>query len=514
MSSVPLLLALLGCTCQPQAPAPSDAPALPTPPRPPSITAQPWVASGDIGPDSAVLWTWSGGLARVRAEAWQLDDPQKEIQSRSAMIGPASPPAAPTAHLRLEGLQPDTEYGYRVLTGDGREAEGRLKTAPLAEDRAAVTLLVGGDLGGQGWCRPPEGYGIFQAMRGLRPDLAILNGDMIYADGSCPPTAPDGSANVQLDEGHPQDIRGVDWTDPAATRRALDGWWAYHRADPQLQAFLEDVPVVVQWDDHELVNDWGGWTTWRTGDAERAGFPVAIEQARAALLAWNPIDPQATPGPVHRRLRWGQHLELIVLDNRSFRAPNDQPDGPEKSMLGAEQLAWLLATLESSDATWRVVSTSVPLSIPTGSEAWQRGRDGWASGTGDPGTPEGSADGSAATGFEHELGTILGRIRELGRPGVVFVTTDVHHSRVLRYDNGGVPVTEVVSGPLRAWTGPPGPLDPSFAPVEHFSVGEVFTFARLAIEADGALTIELHDESGAAIPGSTLLLQPGAEPPR
>lgn len=507
MPSFPLLL-VLSCTCQPD-PPPLAEPAGPAPPPPPVITEPPWVASGDVGHDQATLWTMAGGLARVRAEAWRADDPDKKIESRSAMATPAAPPAAPTAHLRLEGLQPGTIYAWRVLTGDGREAEGRLKTAPLPEDPSAVRLLVGGDLGGQGWCRPTDGYAIFDAMSERDADLAILNGDMIYADNDCPPQAPDGSSNVQAAAGHPVDIRTVDWTDAVATRSALDDWWAYHRADPKLQAFLEQVPVIVQWDDHEAVNDWGGWPAWSTGEAERAGFPTLIAQARAALLAWNPIDPEARPGPIHRRIRWGQHLEVFVLDNRSFRSENAQADGPGKTMLGAEQLAWLLAALHDSDATWRVISTSVPLSIPTGSQAWKNGRDGWANGTGDPQVPAGETDISPTTGYEHELGLILSRIRELGRPGVVFVTTDVHHSRVLRYDNGGVPVTEVISGPLRAWSGPPTPLDPTLAPVEHFAVGERFTFASLSITPEGELTIELHDEAGAPLAGSTLTLPPG-----
>lgn len=506
------LLLLLACTCQPK---PAGEPAAPAPPMPerPTITTPPWVATGDVGSSEAIVWVHAHGLHRVRAEAWREDDPTRRVQWRSAMVQPATPPAAPTAHLRLTGLPPATAIRYRVLTGDGREAEGRLQTAPLPEEAAAVRLLVAGDLGGQGWCRPPEGYTVFETMRALRPDLALFSGDMIYADDSCPAEAPDGRPNVQLPAEHPVDVRTLDWTDPGALRAGLDRWWAYHRADPSLQAFLEEVPVLVGWDDHELINDVGPREVLPAGAAPRPGWTAGVELARRALLDWNPIDPQARPGPIHRRLRWGRHLEVFLLDNRSFRSPNDQPDGPDKTMLGLAQREWLLAGLRESRATWRVVASSVPLSIPTGSRAFERGRDGWASGEGDPTRPEGATDISATTGYEAELERIFEAIRKEGRPGVLFVTTDVHHGRILRYDNGDVPVHEIISGPLRAWAGEPGPLDPSFQPAELAAVAKTFHFTDLSIAADGALTVRLVDERGQELPGARLELAPPPESP-
>ena len=89
----------------------------------------------------------------------------------------------------------------------------------------------------------------------------------------------------------------------------------------------------------------------------------------AAFLDYNPVGP----APLYRRVRWGKHVELFLLDTRSHRAPNLSPDTPDKSMLGADQRRWLERALLDSDATNKIVVTSVPLSIPTGS-AWVAGR--------------------------------------------------------------------------------------------------------------------------------------------
>ena len=64
---------------------------------------------------------------------------------------------------------------------------------------------------------------------------------------------------------------------------------------------------------------------------------------------------------LYRSLRWGRHLELFVLDTRSYRDPNSALDSQQqpKTMLGSEQLAWLKDGLASSSATWKVIVSSV-----------------------------------------------------------------------------------------------------------------------------------------------------------
>ena len=46
----------------------------------------------------------------------------------------------------------------------------------------------------------------------------------------------------------------------AMDRVAEDGvaaHWRYNRTDPAFQDFLRTTPMYVQWDDHEVINDFG-----------------------------------------------------------------------------------------------------------------------------------------------------------------------------------------------------------------------------------------------------------------
>jgi alkaline phosphatase D len=92
-------------------------------------------------------------------------------------------------------------------------------------------------------------------------------------------------------------------------------------------------------------------------------------------------------------------------------------------MLGKEQLAWLKEKLLNSIATWKIVSSDVPVSIPTGANASKFGRDGWANGI--------DLDLSSKTGFERELTEIMKFIDDNDIKNVVFVTTDVQFPATL-----------------------------------------------------------------------------------
>ena len=464
----------------------------PPQPSPPA----PWVASGEPRADSVVLWARADGPAELLAWVGGEGDP--------ISLGSVGPATDFAASLHLTGLAPDQEVLIQVRTvRDGQQsppATLRSRTAPDPESPAPLTLVVGGDLAGQGFCRPlSTGYTIFQAIAESRPDVVVANGDLIYADSACPEVAPDGQPNVPASFRPIQDP-SLPWTDGPAVLAELHAHWRYNRADPHLQALMATTPWVAQWDDHEVINDFGGaWDRWWTGDPDRPGYPTLVSQGRAAFDAWNPVVPGA---PLHRTLPWGSDVLLILLDGRSFRSPNPEPDGPQKTLLGPEQLAWLIETLTASTATWKIVSSDVPLSVPTGSAPWTVGRDAFAAGTGDARTPPGTEDRSAETGFQRELDALWAAIAEV--PGVVFTTTDVHHARILSYPQaGGGEVLEVISGPLRAVPAAPWPLDPTLAPLVLYEEGRLENFA--VIQIDGArLRVEIRGADGVTRPGSVV----------
>jgi alkaline phosphatase D len=66
----------------------------------------------------------------------------------------------------------------------------------------------------------------------------------------------------------------------------------------------------------------------------------------------------------YRTFRWGRGIQLWLLENREFRSPNDAPDGPEKTIWGKEQKAWLKETLLTSDADYRIIISPNPIIGP------------------------------------------------------------------------------------------------------------------------------------------------------
>jgi alkaline phosphatase D len=161
--------------------------------------------------------------------------------------------------------------------------------------------------------------------------------------------------------------------------------------------------------------------------------------------------------------------------------------------------------------TWKVISSGIPISIPTASNASILGRDGWANGNE-------SDNYSYYTGFEREISNLLEFIDEQNLKNEIFITTDVHFPAYIKYDfdlnkdGNATQVYELVSGPLNAVRGgDPFPiLDPSFNPSLIYGEGNIFNFGHGRIDrvddADSKphFIVEIRDENGIVRPGSEL----------
>jgi alkaline phosphatase D len=391
-----------------------------------------------------------------------------------------------TASVRFDGLAPGTRYTYRVrFAGEPSPRTGHFRTAPAPGAPAPLRIAFGGDVAGQNVCRDRErGFPIFAAIRDFAPDLFLALGDMIYADAVCEATGLHG--NAQVPGGFPV----------AVTLEDFRAHWRYVRADPALASLLASAASTPVWDDHEVVNDFG----------PRQGGEL-LDRGRRAYLEYNPAPGPGDATRLHRSERWGRHVELFVLDTRSHRDPNAAPDAdsqPLKSMLGAEQERWLRRGLVGSDATWKLVVSSVPLAIPTGSNAQQMGRDGWAG-------------FDTETGFERSLLALLEVLRTAGVRNLLWLTTDVHFASVQRFQpfakTPDFIFHEVVTGPLQAGLFPQRRLDPTLNPKRLFYHGPEpaqapesfeealnwFNFGTLEVNAVGRLAIAVRGVDGSAL---------------
>ena len=66
----------------------------------------------------------------------------------------------------------------------------------------------------------------------------------------------------------------------------------------------------------------------------------------------------------YRTRRWSKDLQFWVVEGRDFRSPNNMPDGPEKSIWGAEQKAWFKREVLASDAPFKILFSPTPVVGP------------------------------------------------------------------------------------------------------------------------------------------------------
>lgn len=416
------------------------------------------IASGDVAADSAVIWARADRAARMVVEC-ATDD------SFKAILGVASAEALPdsdfTSKLLLGGLPAGQDIFYRVRfeniaeAGISGEAHvGHFRTAPV--ERRSVSFAWSGDTAGQGWGIDPARGGMrtYRTMLENRPDFFIHCGDHIYAD--CPI-----ESELKLSDGGSwRNIVTEDKSVVAQSLAQFRGNYKYNLLDENLRAFNAQVPMLAQWDDHEVTNDWSPiGTADETGYAED-GTSRLVARAARAFHEFMPIrSTAAQAGRIYRKVSYGPLLDVFLIDMRSYRDStlNRRGDGIDACILGPLQLAWLKRELAASDATWKVIAADMPIGVIS--------EDAIALGDGLP------------ERRECEIADLLSFLKRAGVRNTVWLTADMHYTAAHRYDpNRAVfqdfePFWEFISGPLHAGTWGPGPLDNTFGPEAVFQKG-------------------------------------------
>jgi len=454
--------------------------------------------AGEVTASGAVVWARCEQPANIVVEC--------RTAATAQTVSAAAPAAAErdlTARVVLEHLQPARMYRCTVdcrRDRSARTAPGAVDltftTAPTPDTPAPLRFAWGGDVGGQNVCRDRDlGYPIFHALAATHPDFFVALGDMIYADDPCRPVGRYGN----------QQVPG-----PPAATSVSDFWavWKYNREDAAFRSFAATTPYYAVWDDHEVANDFGPHHDTGRGD-DNPEQQHLLQPGLQAFLDYNPFPPETdTSHTLYRTVRWGRHVELFLLDLRQYRDSNAAPDADSrpKSMLGAAQRAWLEERLRASDATWKIIVTSVPLAIPTGDP--RRGRDGWA-------------NLGEATGFESELLDLLRVMQRQGIRNHLWISTDVHFSAVFRHapfaDDPSFQFYEVETGPLNAGVFPKQEFDTTLHPERLFLFPAAcnaradfreamswFTFGAVQIDAAGVLTVDVVNTAGETLFSRTL----------
>lgn len=235
-----------------------------------------------------------------------------------------------TLQFELTDLVPRNRYHVEVEArpGPGQAATatttGGFRTAAAIDQGSNVSFTV---VTCHDFIRRDDlvnGHKIYPSMAALNPDFTVHAGDVEYYDKP----------------------------EPYAKSAALARYkWNRLFSLPYQKDYYANHIVYFQKDDHDiLANDaWPGSTfgelTWDEGLA------IFKEQT--------PTGPRP-----YRTVRWGENLQIWLVEGREYRSPNDMPDGPDKTIWGAEQKAWFFETFSRSDATFRVLISPTPILGP------------------------------------------------------------------------------------------------------------------------------------------------------
>src|SRR5229473_897031 len=418
------------------------------------------VQSGDVGADGGVVWARADRPSQMMVE---VATTESFGNARALPPIAALPESDFTAKMLLENLPAGQDIFYRVKFRDLSHTDvssepvvGRFRTAPA--DRRDVSFVWGGDVAGQGW--------------GINPDDG---GMLTYAT-----------------------------------------MHKYNFLDDNVRAFNSEVPIFVQWDDHEVTNNWSASKQLPAAYKERDIALLAARAGRAFHEMYPTRESIVEPGRVYRTLSYGPHLDVFMLDERSYRGPNgpnlQTAYGPDSYFIGPDQLLWLKRALLNSRATWKVIASDMPLSLVVYDDATnKKGSEAFAQGDGPP------------RGRELEIADLLRFIKISGVANTVWLTADVHYAAAHYYNPDKAqfqdfePFWEFVSGPLHAGTFGPNELDNTFGPEVKFikapgadkqnlppSAGMQF-FGHVKIDgATGQMTVTLRDRADVALWSTTL----------
>ena len=342
------------------------------------------VASGSPRSDRLVLWTRlapqpldGGGMPEAPVEvAWELAEDEGFARIAASGTFTAIPAHGHTVHAEPTGLAPGRTYWYRFRAMGAESPVGRTRTAAAegtALDRFRFAFAS---------CQMYE-HGYFSAYRHMAADdldLVVHLGDYIY----------------EMSWGR-RHVRRHGGAIPTELWEFRDRW-ALYKSDPDLRAAHQAAPWVAIWDDHEVANDYTDDRSPRTDD------PKAFLRIRAAAYQsfWEhmPLPMAAAPrGPamrIHERYRFGDMLDLTLLDDRQYRshppcgaAKGNAPASTDcedrtaagRTMLGLEQERWFDAAMAGARGRWTVVAQQTLMAeldrkAGEGKSFWMDGWDG------------------------------------------------------------------------------------------------------------------------------------------
>ena len=254
---------------------------------------------------------------------------------------------------KIKGLKPATKYFYRLKFGEDKNS---LKTGPTrsfrtlqgkdGDKQVSFIVVTGMNYPSFHFGTPKNGvrsgkrayqesdkdlgYPALAAMMKLKPDFFIGTGDNVYYDSH--------------DKEEAIDVTGM--------RRK----WHEQLVQPRFVELFSNTSVYWEKDDHDH----------RYNDCDLEGdrpplSDLGIRIFREQVPVTDPLDADAK---TYRTFRLNRNLQIWLVEGRDYRSPNKMKDGPDKTLWGAEQIAWLKKTLSASDAAFKILISPTPMVGP------------------------------------------------------------------------------------------------------------------------------------------------------
>lgn len=335
------------------------------------------VASGDVTSMSAIFWTSYAGTGTVQLVVWEMEG---DTYARTVHVYEVTVRER-YVHEDVNSLEPGKRYRYAFFVVEGgtrtvRSAIGRLRAAFGADTMEPLWIgAVSCTKNGRGLATLGHAGGRDDL------DLFLYIGDTTYNDGA----------------------------------RSLDdyrGMWEEQIGQPEYQAVRASVSALATWDDHEFENDFDPETL------DAAQRDAAVQ----SFFDYQPVRRDASsPNRVWKRMRWGRTAEIFVLDCRNERLPSSR--GSTDQYISREQMDWLKAGLASSEAVFKLILNSVPISDFPGVFDLAR-NDRWE-------------------GYPIQRGEILQHIDDTGITGVLWIAGDFHLASAGRVARSGPGATQI-----------------------------------------------------------------------
>jgi alkaline phosphatase D len=366
------------------------------------------VVSGDPTPKGISLWTrfdpsGGGGTGTIELEVATDKSFRHVVARKNVKTGAASNHAV---KARVAGLKTHEEYYYRFSSKSADSAVGRFRTALPADSKAPVKFAF--------FSCQDYTHGYYNALDVMADgdyDFVVCLGDYIYAEAY---HSVKGGTGVRDDKIGSENPNNPDIVREAITLADYRAKYELYRTDPLLRAVHSKFPMVMLADDHEVQDNYAGKPA-DGGLPPDKRFSLARKKAgRQAFFENMPAFPSGEK--LYRKLQFGANVELIVMDQRTYRdnqpcddavvAPCADYNQP-RDFLGRPQMNWVKDALASSKAKWKLMANEVTI-MPTrvlGGANYTY--DNWL-------------------GYPQEREELLTHIRDKQIKDVVFLTGDIH----------------------------------------------------------------------------------------